>query len=178
MKGVLDTNVVVSGLLTQGGVCAGIIDQLRMGTFQLCVNGRIVAEYAEVIGRTEFSIPAGAVSDFLDWVRHHALRIDAPLSGAVLPDEADLPFLEVTLAAEAILVTGKGAPFSSQGLQGSPSRQSGRIHGVVAPHGVTRKRRSILSLHSLNRPSRLTTAALSPAGGPRGRGRSFRTRSG
>lgn len=119
MKGVLDTNVVVSGLLTQGGVCAGIIDQLRMGTFQLCVNGRIVAEYAEVIGRTELSIPAGAVSDFLDWVRHHALRVDAPLSGAVLPDEADLPFLEVTLAAEAILVTGKARHFPARACKGA-----------------------------------------------------------
>jgi len=106
MKVVLDTNVVVSGLLTHRGVCARIIDRMRTGTFQLCVNGEIAAEYAEVLSRPELLIPAGATSDFLDFVRHKAERVDAALLTVALPDEADRPFLEVAAAAEALLVTG------------------------------------------------------------------------
>ena len=106
MKVVLDTNVVVSGLLTHHGVCARIIDRMRTGAFQLCVNGAIAAEYAEVLCRPELSIPAGATSDFLDFVRHRAQRVDAALLTVALPDEADRAFLEVAAAAEALLVTG------------------------------------------------------------------------
>ena len=118
MKVVLDTNVVVSGLLTRGGVCAAIMDQMRTGTFQLCVNGQIAAEYAEVISRSELSIPEGPVSDFLDFVRHRAERVDAALSAAELPDESDLPFLEVALAAEAVLVTGNTRHFPAKARKG------------------------------------------------------------
>ena len=119
MKVVLDTNVVVSGLLTHGGVCAGIIDQMRMDAFQLCVNGQIVAEYTEVIGRPELSIPAGAVSDVLDFVRHRAERVDAALLDVALPDESDLPFLEVAVAAEAVLVTGNARHFPAKACKGT-----------------------------------------------------------
>ena len=106
MKVVLDTNVAVSGLLTHHGTCAEVIDRMRMGAFQLCVNGEVLAEYAEVLRRPELSIPVGAMSDFLDFVRHRAEWVDAALSAAALPDESDRPFLEVAAAAEAVLVTG------------------------------------------------------------------------
>ena len=106
MKAVLDTNVLVSGLLTRQGVCARIIDRMRVGAFRLCVNGEIVAEYAEVLCRAELSIPPGTTSDFLDFVRHRAQRVDAALLTVDLPDEADRPFLEVAAAADALLVTG------------------------------------------------------------------------
>ena len=119
MKVVLDTNVVVSGLLTRGGVCAEIMDRMRTGTFQLCVNGQIAAEHAEVISRSELSIPEGAVSDFLDFVRHRVERVDAALSAAKLPDESDLPFLEVALAADAVLVTGNIRHFPAKARKGA-----------------------------------------------------------
>ena len=106
MKAVLDTNVVVSGLLTRHGPCAQVLDRMRMGDFRLCVNGEIVAEYDEVLSRPELSIPAGARRDFLDFVRHRSEPVDAALSRTALPDEWDRPFLEVAMASGAILVTG------------------------------------------------------------------------
>ena len=111
MKADVDTNVAVSGLLTHHGVCAEVIDRMRMGAFQLCVNGPILAEYAEVLSRPELSIPVGATRDFLDFVRHRAECVDAALSAAALPDQSDRPFLEVARAAEAVLVTGNTRHF-------------------------------------------------------------------
>jgi len=118
VKAVLDTNVVVSGLLTHHGVCAEVIDRMCGGQFQLCVDGQILAEYAEVLTRSELSIPTGAMSDFLDFVRHRAERVDAALSAIVLPDESDMPFLEVALAAEAAIVTGNQRHFPKRACKG------------------------------------------------------------
>ena len=118
MNVVLDTNVVVSGLLTHQGVCAELVDRMRMGAFRLCVDGRILAEYAEVLRRPELAIPAGATTDFLDFVRHRAERVDPALAPTVLPDEADLAFLEVALAADALLVTGNTRHFPAPACQG------------------------------------------------------------
>ena len=118
MKVVLDTNVVVSGLLTHYGVCAEIIDRMREGRFMLCVDGRILAEYADVLGRAELSLPIDAVRDFLEFVRTRAERVDAAVSAAALPDEADRPFLETALAAKAVLVTGNLRHFPKKACKG------------------------------------------------------------
>ena len=119
MKVVLDTNVVVSGLLARHGVCAEIIDRMRTGAFQLCVNGWILAEYDEVLTRAELAVPAGPRSDFLDFVRHRAERVEAALLAAALPDESDRPFLEVALAADAVLVTGNLRHFPAKASKGT-----------------------------------------------------------
>jgi predicted nucleic acid-binding protein len=118
VKAVLDTNAVISGLLTPQGVCAQIIDQMRMGTFELCIDGRIFAEYVDVLSRPELSIPGWARRDLLDFVRHRARRIDAPLSAIALPHENDMPFLEVALEANAALVTGNRRHFPAKACKG------------------------------------------------------------
>ena len=118
MKVVLDANVAVSGLLTHHGACAEVLDRMRIGQIQLCIDGRIIAEYTEVLNRPELSIPTGATSDLLDFVRHRAERVDPPLSAAVLPHESDRPFLEVAIEANAILVTGNKRHFPKRACRG------------------------------------------------------------
>ena len=115
----MDTNVVVSGLLTPGGVCAEIVDRLRAGEFQLCVNGPILIEYDEVLNRADLPFPAGAVGDFIDFLRHQAALVDAPLLAGHLPDESDRPFLEVSLAAGAVLATGNRRHFPAKSSKGA-----------------------------------------------------------
>lgn len=48
---VLDTNVVVSALLQPLGPPAAVFLLVAGGGVQLCVSGRVFAEYEEVIGR-------------------------------------------------------------------------------------------------------------------------------
>ncbi|MFM8717254.1 MAG: putative toxin-antitoxin system toxin component, PIN family [Spartobacteria bacterium] len=54
MRLVLDTNVLVSGLLTAGNPPGRIVDFLRAGKIQLQVDERIVAEYGGVLSRPKF----------------------------------------------------------------------------------------------------------------------------
>ena len=56
MKIVLDTNVLVSGLLTPFGTCGAIVRMLTSDEFTLCVDSRILVEYDEVLHRPRFNI--------------------------------------------------------------------------------------------------------------------------
>ena len=106
MKVVLDTNVIVSGLLTTHGVCGQILDLLTEGVFQVCVNDRILDEYEAVVPRPELDIDPAAADDILDLVRATGEQVAATPLPVVLPHEDDRPFLEVAGTAHAVLVTG------------------------------------------------------------------------
>ena len=51
MKVVLDTNVVVSGLIQSKGNPARILSLALAGAVEVCHDDRILAEYAEVLAR-------------------------------------------------------------------------------------------------------------------------------
>ena len=55
MKVVLDTNVIVSAVLTVQGVCAQIFDVLTDGVFGIYADDRILAEYDSVLRQTSLA---------------------------------------------------------------------------------------------------------------------------
>ena len=55
MKIVLDTNIVVSGLLQSKGNPAQVLTLALAGTVQVCHAERILAEYAEVLAHGHHS---------------------------------------------------------------------------------------------------------------------------
>ncbi|MGB8368592.1 MAG: PIN domain-containing protein [Verrucomicrobiia bacterium] len=52
----LDTNVVVSGLLQAQGNPAQVLALVLSGAIQICHDERILAEYAEVLTRPRFKL--------------------------------------------------------------------------------------------------------------------------
>ncbi len=107
MRAVLDTNVLVSGLLSPHGTTGRVVDLVLAGQLVLLADDRILAEYADVLGRPKFGFRAEDVTDILNYLRATAERVSAPPLGVDLPDSGDLPFLEVAAAAGAhALVTG------------------------------------------------------------------------
>jgi len=108
MRIVLDTNVVVSGLLQSQGNPAQILTLALSGAVQVCHDERILAEYAEVLARPRFKFDPTRVREVLMKLGTDGLRVDAnEHSGSELPDADDEPFLAVAVAASAdFLVTG------------------------------------------------------------------------
>jgi len=104
---VLDTNVLVSGLLTPFGVCGEIVRMLTSDEMTLCVDYRILIEYGEVLHRPQFNIAPQKAAVVIEYIQATAeTHGTAPLNKA-LPDEKDNPFLEVALSSGAeCLVTG------------------------------------------------------------------------
>jgi len=108
MKIVLDTNIVVSGLLQSQGNPAQVLTLALAGAVQACHDDRILAEYAEVLARPRFKFDPKRVREVLTKLNVDGLTVDASgESDFDLPDADDEPFLAVALAASAdFLVTG------------------------------------------------------------------------
>jgi putative PIN family toxin of toxin-antitoxin system len=107
---VLDTNVLVSGLLNPDGSPGRIVDLFLAGEINLVLDDRILAEYREVLHRPKFGFEAEDVSELLDLIDAESVRVAAPPLGIELTDPRDLPFVEV--AGDAIsLVTGNARHF-------------------------------------------------------------------
>jgi uncharacterized protein len=113
MKIVLDTNVVVSGLLQARGNPAQVLALVLSGAIQICHDERILAEYAEVLARPHFKFDPKRVREVLNKIETDGLAFDAGgESNLNLPDPDDEPFLAVALAASAdFLVTGNLADY-------------------------------------------------------------------
>ena len=116
MRLVLDTNVLVSGMLTSGNPPGRIVDFVRAGKIQLQVDERIVAEYDGVLSRPKFRryfslFEKDLLMDFIradsDW--HVCTKI---VDG--LPDSKDACFLEVAHEARVALVTGNGRHYPEE----------------------------------------------------------------
>ncbi len=119
MRLVVDTNVLVSGMIGIGSPPARMVDLLRAGEVRLVVDDRILAEYADVLGREHLRgyFPKGAARDIMEFLRHDSERVVCTVPIRHLPDPGDIPFLEVALAADVPLITGNKRHFPAALVQ-------------------------------------------------------------
>ena len=107
MRVVIDTNVLVSGLLSPFGASADIVRMVVTGELKVCFDARIISEYEEVLNRPKFSIPRHYVEDLIDYIRHSGYISGAKPLAQELPDRDDEAFLEIALSSAAsYLITG------------------------------------------------------------------------
>ena len=112
MRVVLDTNILVAGLLNPSGNPGRVVDLFLAGEITLLVDDRILAEYRAVLPRPKFSFGADEISSLLDAVESESSRISALPLDVELPDPGDIPFLEVAVTGQAdSLVTGNARDF-------------------------------------------------------------------
>jgi putative PIN family toxin of toxin-antitoxin system len=114
LRVVLDTNILVPGLLNPSGNPGRVVDLFLAGEITLLVDDRILAEYRAVLPRPKFSFEPGEISSLLDAIESEASRISALPLLVELPDSGDIPFLEVAMTGQAeSLVTGNARHFKS-----------------------------------------------------------------
>lgn len=119
MKIVLDTNVLVSGLLTPYGSSGEIVRMVFSGELHLYLDARIMAEYREVLFRPKFQFNASQIDTLLNFIHKNAISVPASPLKKHLPDIDDEPFLEVAIAGKvASLVTGNIAHYPRPFRQG------------------------------------------------------------
>jgi putative PIN family toxin of toxin-antitoxin system len=115
MRIVLDTNVVVSGMLSAFGPPCQILELVVSGDVALVVDDRVLAEYAEVLARPRLKLDPRRVDDFLRVATDADAAVATPLPFS-LPDPADEAFLEIAIAgAVDALVTGNEKHFKIPG---------------------------------------------------------------
>ena len=120
MKVVLDTNVLVSGLLSPSGAPGEIIRMAVSGVIELIYDARVLWEYEEVLKRPKFGIPEETAEDIVLFVENFGhITAAAPLKRA-LPDRDDEPFLEIAVAGKAdLLITGNLGHYPSASRHGT-----------------------------------------------------------
>lgn len=119
MKIVLDTNVLVSGLLQPFGPSGQIVRLVAAGDLVLCHDPRILAEYQEVLLREKFGFDPERIDILLEEIRAGGIPVAARPLAVRLPDTDDEPFLEVAVACEArCLVTGNAKHYPAEARSG------------------------------------------------------------
>ena len=107
MKVVIDTNVIVSGLMNANGTPAKILSLVLNGKIKVLYDNRIVFEYIEVLSRKEFGFNAEIVNNMIDYIKHEGEFINADNSRVSFTDESDKKFYEVYKSGEAqYMITG------------------------------------------------------------------------
>jgi putative PIN family toxin of toxin-antitoxin system len=108
---VLDTNILVSALLSPFGPPARVLDLLLGGDIRAAYDDRLLAEYREVLARPKFGFAPEDVAAVLAYLEADGERVTARPLPHPLPDVDDLPFLEVATQAGAVLITGNAAHY-------------------------------------------------------------------
>lgn len=112
MRVVIDTNVLVSGLLSPYGAIGEIARMAVAGSLDLLYDARIVSEYEEVLFRPKFSFDKAHIDNLIEFITHFGIPVSATPLSRHLPDMDDEPFLEVAISGKAeCLITGNAAHY-------------------------------------------------------------------
>jgi len=118
---VLDTNVLVAGLLSPFGLPGEIVRMVSAGALTLCTDARILSEYGEVLRRPKFGFAEDDLATLRDALRGQGCAVASVPLPRALPDSGDEPFLEVALAGGAsCVVTGNHIRFPVEWCLGVP----------------------------------------------------------
>lgn len=126
---VLDTNILVSALLSPFGPPARVLDMVLSGDRRAAFDDRLLAEYREALARPKFSFAPEEVAVVLAYLDADGEPVTARPLPCELSNPDDLPFLEVATQAEAVLITGNTAHY--------PETMRGGVR-VIAPGDFVR----------------------------------------
>lgn len=112
MRAVIDTNILVSALLTPGGIPSQLLAAIRGQTLTPVVSPDILAEYAEVLIRPKFCFANDRIASLLEDMNGLALFMKPrPVSLQNLPDPDDAIFVAAALSAGCPIITGNAKHF-------------------------------------------------------------------
>lgn len=107
---VIDTNVLVSALLSSRSLPSQIVREATGGVITPLYSSGILAEYEEVLHRTKFPFGEDDIDAVLSGIMEYGLKVDAGQMNFEVRDPDDVVFYAVVMEkrkdADAYLVTG------------------------------------------------------------------------
>lgn len=105
---VVDTNVLISALLSPNGSAAQFINDVFDEKYEVIVTESIMREYMDVMNRDKFSIDADIIAFVFEWFTEHAVFVEVDEGDypkEEMPDADDAPFYVAARCTGALLVT-------------------------------------------------------------------------
>ena len=102
---VLDTNIIVSALLSPQGNAAVILSMITEGLVTPIYCQQILDEYLTVLTRTRFAFPINLIADTLDILDIFGVPVNPQKSSFPMLDESDRIFYDTAVAGAATLIT-------------------------------------------------------------------------
>ena len=105
---VIDTNVLISALLSPNGSAAQFMGDVFDEKYEVVITESILEEYDEVMHRDRFQIDEDIIQFVLDWFRDNALFVEVDESDYPkedMPDSDDAVFYVAARCTGALLVT-------------------------------------------------------------------------
>jgi len=121
IKVVVDTNVLVSALLSPEGNPAKILSLVLNNKLMLCFDSSIILEYEDVLSRKKFSFKPQDVAALIYTINQLGVSFVRIPSKFEFIDEADRKFFEAALSSNAYLITGNTKHFPKESFVVSPS---------------------------------------------------------
>lgn len=106
MRLVVDTNVLVAGIVSASSPPGWIVEALLSGEIEPALDAGIRAEYEEVLRRPDLSLEPERVAAVLDAIDAFGLEAVVPPWPEPLPDQDGALFLAVAAWVACPLVTG------------------------------------------------------------------------
>ena len=110
MRVVIDTNVIVSGILSDTGKYSIFMDRVFGNQYEVVVSETIMKEYDRVLHYKRLNIEESTISFVLDWFRSNAIFIEIDEDEAVPymdeRDKSDKLFYLLAKNTQSLLVTG------------------------------------------------------------------------
>ncbi|MBO7617961.1 MAG: putative toxin-antitoxin system toxin component, PIN family [Bacteroidales bacterium] len=106
---VIDTNVVVSGMITKNpeSPTVGVLASLGDKNITPLYCEEILEEYKSVLNREKFQLPKEKIENFINMLKSDGVSTTRKPSKEFFPDPQDIVFYEVALSKEdSFLVTG------------------------------------------------------------------------
>lgn len=103
---VLDTNVVISAMLSPTGKPATVMKEVNLGILTPCVDERILDEYFKVMHRPKFRFSPELLKYQYGIFLTKSLNVNPITIKEPFTDENDKKFYEVAKTCNALLITG------------------------------------------------------------------------
>jgi len=119
---VIDTNILVSAIISPNGNPAQIMNLVSYKELQLFYSIDILNEYKKVLAYEKLKIPVETQIKIINSITKLGMLIEPMISKMPLPDETDRIFYDTAYSSEAYLITGNIKHFPIEPFIITPTR--------------------------------------------------------
>jgi len=115
MRVAVDTNVILSALMSINRTPAKILSLILNGSVKLLYDNRIIFEYINVLSRKEFCFPKEIIDDLINYIKHDGEYINSEYIKIKFSNEEEKKIYEVYKFGKAkYLITGNTKHFPNE----------------------------------------------------------------